>query len=151
MGFYLEEIPIQTPFRTISRTVTESDVVLFGGITGDWNPLHFSEEVAKAGPFKTRIAHGALGLSLMFGLCNQLNLFAGTLVAVVGVENWRFLRPIFIGDTVSVQFSFVEVRATSSGTRGIVVRHTQLLNQREEVLQEGNITLMVRTKPKEAE
>lgn len=148
MGRYFEEFSVGDTFTSPARTVTEADVVTFAGLSGDYNPLHTDEEFAKTTPFGRRIAHGVLGLSITTGLMARLGLFDGTAVAFLGLD-WRFTKPIFIGDTIHFEMEVLEKRETRHPDRGVLVRGVKLLNQRGEVVQEGTMTIMVRRKPAE--
>ena len=88
---------------TAGRTVTETYIVNFAGITGDWNEIHTNKESAERGMFKQRIAHGALIFSIATGLSVRLGQTADTVLAFYGLDRLRFVKPTFIGDTVHVR------------------------------------------------
>jgi acyl dehydratase len=144
---YLEDLHPGDVYETPARTVTEADVVGFAQLTGDWNPIHTDVEFAKRSPYGERLAHGMLGLSFSIGLLDRTGLFSGSAIANLGIEEWRFTAPVFIGDTIRLRLEIGDVRATSDGKRGIVVRHFTVLNQRDEVVQSGRIPIMVRLRP----
>ncbi|MFH1262054.1 MAG: MaoC/PaaZ C-terminal domain-containing protein [Pseudomonadota bacterium] len=127
--------------RSVSqrRTMTEADIVSFAGLSGDFNPLHTDEEFAKKGIFGKRIAHGLLGLSISSGL--PTNETPWLILAFMSLD-WKFTKPIFIGDTVAC-VSEVKRKKETGADRGIVMVERKLLNQREEVVQEGTFTLLV--------
>jgi acyl dehydratase len=144
-GLYFEEFEMGREFESAARTVTETDIINFAALTGDWNALHTDAEFAKTTPFGERIAHGMLGLAISSGLSVRSGIFDGTLVAFLGME-WKFTGPIKIGDTIR-QKSFVkDRRETSKSDRGIVVLSVQVLNQRDEIVQEGVRTVMMKRK-----
>ena len=145
-GKYWEDFEIGMRFLTRSRTVTEADIVNFAGLSGDWNPLHVDVEHAKQGPFGERIAHGMLGLTIASGLMQSLELYPDTLVAFLGL-NWQFRAPIKIGDTIRVEQVIAEKRETKNPERGILTIATKVLNQRDEVVQEGDRQIMLRRRP----
>jgi len=145
MAYYYEDFSIGDEFKSPGRTVTESDVNLFAGLSGDYNPLHTDEEFAKGTIFGTRIAHGLLGLSMVSGLVMRLGVFDGTVIAFLGLE-WKFTGPLFIGDTIHFDMKIVEKRETSKADRGIIVREVFLLNQKNEVIQQGTMTIMMKRK-----
>ena len=130
-------------FVTPARTVTETDVVNFTGLSWDFNPLHTDEESAKRGPFGRRIAQGPLGLAIVVGLISRLGHLQGTAVAMLGIDEWRFRKPLFIGDTVHVRVTIEDVRPASANGRGVVSRHVELVNQDGEVVQGGKIPVLV--------
>ena len=137
---YFEDIEVGQKWTSGSRTITEADIVSFAAMTGDWNPLHVDEEFAKSSSFGQRIAHGLMGLSWVAGLGSHYP-NAKTL-AFCSIRNWEFLRPLYIGDTVSVVTMAVEKNA--SGRRaGRVIWQRQLLNQRGEITQQGSFETLV--------
>lgn len=128
------------------RTVTETDVVTFSWISGDTNPMHTDAEYSAHSPLGQRIAHGALGLSICTGLSARIGQLDGTAIAALGIGEWRFEKPIFLGDTVTLRTTVVSSRVTSKPDRGILVRRMDLLNQRGELVQTGLMTTMVLTR-----
>jgi len=141
-----DEVSVGDRFTTASRTLTETDIVLFAGLTGDYAPLHTDEEFMKATPFGTRIAHGLLVLSVGMGLFGQLGVFAGTTLAFLGMEGLRFMRPVKPGDTVHSEVQIVTKRETSNPEKGIIGLNHIVNNQRGEKVLEANYQLMVRGK-----
>jgi acyl dehydratase len=147
MGMYFEDFQVGDQTVTAARTITEADVVLYAGLSGDYNPIHTDAESARKGPFGQRLAHGPLGFTVMMGLSSRTGQFEGTAIAALGINNYRFLAPIFIGDTVHAAITIAEKRETKNPERGVIVRHFQLINQRGEVTQEGDLPVMVRRRP----
>ncbi|MER3485942.1 MAG: hypothetical protein C4345_08195, partial [Chloroflexota bacterium] len=98
-GLFFEEISDDFQITSQARTVTETDIVMFAGLTGDYNPLHTDEEYARQTLFGGRIAHGMLGLSLAVGLAWQLGFMVGTVEAFRELT-WQFRKPTKIGDTL---------------------------------------------------
>ncbi|MEC2053907.1 MaoC family dehydratase N-terminal domain-containing protein [Peribacillus psychrosaccharolyticus] len=145
MAHYYEDFSIGDEFTSPGRTVTESDVSVFAGLSGDYNPLHTDEEFAKETIFGTRIAHGLLGLSMVSGLVMRLGVFDGTVIAFLGLD-WKFIGPLFIGDTIHFEMKIIEKRETSKADRGIIVREVLLFNQKNEVVQKGTMTIMMKRK-----
>ncbi|MBI4280154.1 MAG: dehydratase [Armatimonadetes bacterium] len=146
MGWYFEDFEEGQVFVTPARTVTEADVVTFAGLSGDYNPLHTDAEFAARTPFGTRIAHGLLVLSIVSGLGARTGLFDETTIALLGVD-WRFLQPVRMADTIRAEMTVSRKRTTRHPERGILVRGIRVLNQRNEVVQEGTMTLMIRRRP----
>ena len=120
-----------------ARTITEADIVNFAGISGDYNPLHIDEEFCRNTQFGTRIAHGPLVYSIATGLIFQLHLYDDTLIAFLGFDSLKFTKPVKIGDTVRARIEVLEKRETSKPDRGIMKRLLQVINQRDDVVQEG--------------
>lgn len=129
-----------------ARTITETDVVQFSWISGDVNPMHTDAVHSAKSPIGQRIAHGALGLSVATGLSAGLGYLEGTAVAALGIDGWKFHKPILFGDTVRLRATVVSARPTSKPDRGVLVRRMELLNQHDDVVQSGLMTTMVLTR-----
>lgn len=143
---FLEDLEVGQAFDGPARTVTEADVVAFAGLSGDFNPIHTDVEFAKDTPFGQRVVFGLLGLSILTGLLDRTRLFSGSAIAMLGIRDWKFTSPIFIGDTVGFRMEIRAIRPTSKGDRGVVDRHFELINQRGEIVQSGHIDLMIRSR-----
>jgi acyl dehydratase len=151
-GLYYEEYVPGTIYTTVGRTVTESDIGLFSGLSGDHNQLHTNDEWVRANTnFPGRIAHGPLGLAIAMGLGAQLGLSQGTTVAFMEIENWKFKGPILIGDTISCEVEIAEKRETSKPHVGVLKRDIRVVNQRGEVVQEGRTVTLVKRREAEEE
>ncbi|MFH1087008.1 MAG: MaoC/PaaZ C-terminal domain-containing protein [Chloroflexota bacterium] len=146
-GKYFEEINVGDTFESPARTVTESDVIGFCSLSGDFNPLHTDEEWAKKTRWGSRIAHGMLGMAIALGLQDRLGLFDGTVVAMLGIEQWKFLGPIRIGDTIHIRLRITEKRETARPGQGVVGREMQIINQRGEVIQQGLMPVLMFKRP----
>jgi len=136
-GLYWEDWEIGAEFESPGRTVTETDIVMFAGLSGDYNPLHTNEEFCKQTSFGGRIAHGPLVYAIAAGLLFQLHLYDDTLIAFLGFEDLRFTKPVRAGDTIHARIKVLEKRETSRPERGIMKRQLHVLNQRGEVVQEA--------------
>ena len=136
-GLYWEEWKIGAEFVTSARTITEADIINFAGISGDYNPLHIDEEFCRNTQFGTRIAHGPLVYSIATGLIFQLHRYDDTLIAFLGFDSLKFTKPVKIGDTIHARVEVIEKRETSKSDRGIMKRLLQVLNQNNELVQEG--------------
>jgi acyl dehydratase len=146
-GLYWEDWEVGAEFESPARTVTEADVALFAGLSGDYNPLHVNEEYAKTTVFGGRVAHGPLVYAIAAGLLFQLHLYDDTLVAFLGFENLRFTKPVKPGDTIHAWIKILEKRETSKTDRGLMKRELRVLNQRDEVVQEAVQTFLLKRKP----
>ncbi|TAJ07722.1 MAG: dehydratase [Planctomycetota bacterium] len=148
--------PIQVPGRTFdeletglcflspARTITEADIVLFAGLSGDMNPLHIDAESCKRTPFRQRIAHGMLIQSVATGLGWQTGLFHGTIQALQQVSV-RFEKPVLAGDTIQLALTVAERDPAPTPRRGWVRFATRVTNQHGESVSEGEwMTLMSR-------
>jgi acyl dehydratase len=142
---YWEDVEVGERYTTPARTVTETDVVMFAAMTGDYMGFHTDEEFAKQTIYGGRIAHGLMGLAYMQGMKTWVH----TGIASMGSLGWTvdFRAPIRIGDTVSANFEVARKRETSKPDRGILFVACELRNQRDELLQEGEHRRMVRRRP----
>jgi acyl dehydratase len=143
-GLFFDEIYVGQAWRTLARTITDADVVNFAGFSGDFNPLHTDEEFARGTQFGGRIAHGPGVFSIAIGLESRLGIKDGTAIAFLGMT-WNLTRAVRIGDTIHVEQTVADTRASSSKSdRGIVTFDVQVKNQRGEVCQEGQWVVMFR-------
>jgi len=145
-GLYFEEFVEGSEVTSPARTITESDITLFAGLTGDYNPIHTDAEFSKGTQFGQRIAHGLLLLSIASGLGYRIGFLEGTTEAFTDLE-WKFSKPVFIGDTVRAQIKIVEKRPVKRLGAGLVTFEVRMLNQRDEVVQRGVWRLLIRSKP----
>jgi acyl dehydratase len=133
MGKYFDDFEIGEEAITAGRTITETDIINFAGITGDWNEIHTNKEVAERSLFKQRIAHGALIFSIATGLSVRLGQTADTVIAFYGLDRLRFVKPTFIGDTITVKQK-VEGKSERDDRSGIVTMLNEVVNQQGEVV-----------------
>lgn len=146
MGLYWEDFEVGAVSTSRGRTIGEGDITLFAGLVGDYNPLHVDEEFCRATTdYGGRIAHGPLTMSVAIGLMSQLNMIDGTAIGLLEV-NWTFSAPVKIGDTVRARVTPLLARPTRTPGRGVVKLGFDVLNQRDETVQQGAITLMMRAR-----
>ncbi|HTX52810.1 MAG TPA: MaoC/PaaZ C-terminal domain-containing protein [Candidatus Baltobacteraceae bacterium] len=134
-------------FESPARTVSETDIVNFSALSGDWSPVHSDEEYCRQTPYKTRIAHGLFGLAVAEGLKFRIPEFSGARYVASLFWNYKFTGPILMGDTIRVRVKVQSKRETKKSDRGIVVEYVTMLNQRNEVVQEGEHGLMIWRRP----
>jgi acyl dehydratase len=146
MTLFLEDLEVGQTFTGPARTITEADVVAFAGLSGDFNPIHTDAQFAKGSPYGQRVVYGLLGLSVLTGLLDRTGLFSGSAIAMLGIRDWTFTEPVFIGDTVTLRMEIRGVRPTSKGDRGVVDRYFELINDHDVVVQRGHIDLMIRSR-----
>src|SRR5512142_607643 len=108
MGKYFEEFSVGQKIATGERTITKEDIMDFAKLSGDDNRIHTDPEFSKTTPFGKQIAHGLLGLSIASGLAWQTGLMDGTVIAFREVQEWKFVKPVFIGDTIYVELVTTE-------------------------------------------
>jgi len=148
-GLYFEEFEEGMELETRGRTITETDLVNFAGVSGDFNPMHTDEVYASKTQFGKRVAHGLLGLAVASGLSYQMGFLEGTVLAFTGIE-WKFRAPIFIGDTIRVAVKVTKLREMKAAGGGFVSFDVRVLNQDDAVTQKGEWTILVASKPAEA-
>ena len=146
-GWYWDDLKVGDTFETVRRTITEADVATFAGLSGDFNPLHVDETFAAQGPFGRRVVHGLLVLSIATGLRQQSGVFYGVVRAFAEVKSWRFLKPVFMGDTIMVVTTVVEARPTSKPGQGIVEQRVDVVNQDADIVQSGIFVTMIAGRP----
>jgi acyl dehydratase len=137
---YLEDLAVGASWNSPARTITETDIVSFAGMTGDFDPLHMDHEYARQTPYGKPIAHGLLGLSVLAGL-SSTSPRVRTL-ALVKISDWQFQRPVFVGDTVHA-VTQVEQIVPHGRRSGEVVWFRKLVNQRGECVQSGRLVTLV--------
>src|SRR5512143_407975 len=150
MGLYFEEFKVGEKIVTGTRTVTEADILGFADLTGDNNRIHTDAEFSKKGPFGQRVAHGLLGLSVTLGLAWQTGILDGTVLAFREINEWKFIKPVFIGDAVHAEINIAEAKSLPRIGGGSVVLAAELKNQNDEVTMKGNLTVLVMARPREA-
>ena len=131
---------------SLNRTITEADVVNFCGVSGDFNALHTDEVfVREETPFRARIAHGLLILSISSGLRSEAD---DWVVLAYLEEQRRFVAPTYAGDTIRARCRVESTRRSRSRPEaGIVTLHIEVVNQAGVVVQEGSDVLMVGARP----
>lgn len=146
MGRLFGEFTTGQRFETPGRTITETDIVTFAGLTGDYNPVHTDEIFAADAEFGGRIAHGPLGIGLVFGLASRLDLIDGTVIALLGVT-WEFKAPVRPGDTVKALIEVMSTRGVKNPDRGLLELGFTLLDQHGTIAQTGLARLLMRRTP----
>jgi acyl dehydratase len=119
---------------TFSKTITEADIVLFSGLTGDFDPIHVNEEYAKASAFGRRIAHGGLVMGLLSttaSMMSRRSVERGSKAVSVslGYDKIRFIRPVFINDTLTARYTVEEIDPAAARSRSKV----EVINQSGEL------------------
>lgn len=146
-GLYFEEFSVGQTIMTKTRKILDNDIMTFALLSGDDNRIHTDEEFSKAGPFGQRIAHGLLGLSIASGLAWQTGILDGTVIAFREIDDWKFIKPVFIGDEVHAELNVNEAKALPRIGGGSVVIAAELKNQKGEICMKGNWTMLIASKP----
>ena len=134
--------------KTAGRTISEDAIFSFAGLTGDFNQIHTDAAFASKTQFGQRIAHGLLGMSIAVGLIMQTGLLEGTVLAFREIQEWRFVKPFLIGDTVHALLTIAETKALPRIGGGSLIASVEALNQNDEVCQKGTLNLLMLSKPK---
>ena len=145
-GLYFEEFTGGDSLVTAGRTITEADIVNFAAHSGDWTTIHTDAEYAKGVMFGERIAHGALVLSIAIGLAVRSGVIEGTVIAFRELT-WKYSGVVKIGDTVRVRLQIGEKKAMPRLGGGSVLMNAEVINQRDETVQRGTWTMLVKSKP----
>ncbi len=144
-GRYFDDWMDGEMFTTPTRTITETDVVMFAAMSGDYNELHTSAEATRANQFGKRIAHGLLILSISHGLLFRTGFLDQTAMALLNVNDWKFLAPVFFGDTIRVNVRVSgKKESKSKPDRGVVTLFLEILNQNDVVVQSGYKAIMMK-------
>ncbi|MDD3446015.1 MAG: MaoC family dehydratase [Zavarzinia sp.] len=137
-GLYFEDLSIgQT--ATFAKTISEADILMFAGVSGDTNPVHLDAEYAATTPFKERIAHGMLSAGLISAVLGTK--LPGPGAIYVG-QTLKFKAPVRIGDTVTAKAEVIELDPEK---KRVVLRTTCLIKGRTVV--DGEATVMVPGRP----
>jgi acyl dehydratase len=147
MGLYFEEFSVGEKLTTEKRTVTEDDIMTFARVSGDDNRIHTDPEFSKTTIFGKQVAHGLLGLAIASGLAWQTGILDGTVIAFREVKEWKFIKPVFIGDTISVDLETIETKALPRIGGGSVTITLEVKNQNEEVCHRGVWTVLMMSRP----
>ncbi len=140
---FFEDYAIGAVRETFGRTITETDIVVHAGQTGDFYPHHMDAEWCKTQDFQQRIAHGTLIFSVAVGMsAGDINPEAFS----YGYDRLRFIKPVFIGDTIRVRVSIKEKREHKKPGHGVVSELVEVFNQRQETVLACEHLLLVRKK-----
>ncbi len=142
---YFEEFELNSSRTTKGRTVTETDIVLHAGQSGDFFPHHMDEEWCKTQPFKQRIAHGTLIFTIGIGLTAEV---INEVAMTYGYEKLRFTRPVYIGDTIKATVTITAKADHKKPEFGLVTEKVEVFNQRQELVMVCEHLLLVNRKEK---
>ena len=143
------DLHVGISFRSPGRTITDADLMAFAGLTGDYSELHTSDVYAKSSQFGRRIAHGMMGLAYAHGLMwARTGEMRETAIAFLGINDWKFTGPIFVGDTIFVNYRLAELRdSKSKPTQAIAIFDVEVVTHDERVVQRGQKVLLVSKVP----
>jgi 3-hydroxybutyryl-CoA dehydratase len=140
-----DDLVVGDEWESPRRTITQADVVLFAGLSGDYNPIHMDHDAARRGAFGQPVAHGLLGFAIASGLMSQAPRL-DTLAFLVILE-WRFHHPILFGDTIRGVSRVEALEPSGNGRRGVVTWYRRIFNQEDRLVQEGRTQTLVRARP----
>lgn len=140
MALKFQEVKIGEKIVGTSVTMTETHIVLFAGLTGDYYPLHLNEEYAKNTPFKGRIAHGSLTFVIGIGMI-AAQLAKWDVVAALGFDSTKFTAPVKLGDTITPEAEVTE--KIDKGNKGIVTLRMQVKTQNGTVAVDSVFKVMI--------
>lgn len=152
MAFYYEDyeaLELGHAWTSRGRTIGESDILTFAGMTGDFHPLHTDAEAARASGYGERIAHGYLTASIAAGLAYRVGLDEETAYALLHI-GWTFALPVRIGDTIRVRIILTGRRGSKSHpAHGVVQRRYEVENQRNEGVATGEVVILCKRRAAE--
>ncbi len=144
---WFEDFKVGQLKTTPGRTITETDMVNFAGLSGDFNAIHVDAEFAKTGPFGQRVVYGLLVMSIASGLVVQTGMVQGLQGGFREINNWKFIKPVFIGDTIHVEYQITETRPMPRAAGGLIVLEQRIKNQNQETVMKGSWIGFVLNKP----
>jgi acyl dehydratase len=152
LGYRYDELFVGMRFRSVGRTIVDADLIGFAGMTGDFSELHTSDVYAKASQFGQRVAHGLLGLAYAHGLMwARTGELRETAVAFLGIDAWCFVGPIFVGDTIFVDYKLAELRDSKSRpAQAVATFDVTVVKQDDTTVQRGRKILLVSKVPLDA-
>lgn len=144
---FFEDYSLDAVRETLGRTITEADIVLHAGQTGDFYPHHMDAEWCKTQEFGRRTAHGTLIFSVAMGMTAGI---VNPLAFSYGYDRLRFIRPVFIGDTIQVKVRIKEKREyPKRPTYGVLVELCEVFNQNQQTVLACEHLLMVQRRHQE--
>jgi acyl dehydratase len=147
IGKYFEEFETGEAIESPGRTVTIDDIESFVRLTGDNNRLHTDDEFARESGFTGRIAHGALVVSLAIGQAWKLGILKDTTLAFRAIDEWKFVAPVYPGDTIQLRGKIGETRAMPRLKAGLVRFELDVVNQSGVVTCTGALRMLMRMRP----
>ncbi|WP_420629060.1 MaoC/PaaZ C-terminal domain-containing protein [Candidatus Leptofilum sp.] len=144
-GSYFEQFEVGQQLVTAARTITETDIVRFAGLTGDYNQIHTDAEYAAKDTFGQRVAHGMLVQSIATGLAVQSGIIEGTVLAF-REQTAKFSLPVFIGDTVHVELKITEIKALPRLGGGNINMKYAVYNQHGKAVQRGDWVMLIKSR-----
>ncbi len=146
-GKYFDEFQPGLRIATAGRTITEADVVNFAGLSGDYNQIHVDAAYSQDGPFGQRVAHGLLVLAAVSGLAVQTGVMEGTVIAFREIGEWKFIKPVFFGDTIHAELEVKEAKEIRRIGAGSVTIEVSVKNQKDDIVMKGLWIVLIALRP----
>lgn len=138
---FFDDVVVDQEWRSPRRTVTETDIVNFAGLSGDFNAIHMDHEFAKTSVYRKPIAHGLLVLTMSSGL--SVASPPMRTLALLTIRDCQFKEPVFVGDTIHVWTKVLEKEVRARGRRGAITWQRHIINQHDKtVLESTSVTLV---------
>ncbi len=142
MEMYGDDFNVGDIFDTAAITMTETHVVNWAGLTGDFYPLHMDAEFAAKTQFGQRLVHGPMIFAMAVGLAAQAGFAKDSVIAWLGVDNMAMKAPVFIGDTIKLRVEVKEKTPTKDPERGVQTWLYTITNQRDEKIMQFDYKMM---------
>lgn len=142
-SLYFEDLKQGEVFESTGRTITETDMTFFSMLSGDWNPIHCDQDFASKTRFGERLVHGAYGIAIATGMMHTLGIFEQSAVAMMSISDWKFVKPITVGMTLRLRLTILDFEEGTSQRVGRVNRRLQLVNEHDEVVQDGVSDMLI--------
>jgi 3-hydroxybutyryl-CoA dehydratase len=138
---YFDDVEVGQEWESLGRTITQTDIVNFAGLSGDFTPIHLDHQFAGSTPFRQPIAHGLL----VFSVASGLGLYSPPMrtLAFLAIREWHFRGPVFIGDTLRVVSKVLRKEVRGRGRRGEITWQRQIINQDRKIVQDGITVTLV--------
>jgi 3-hydroxybutyryl-CoA dehydratase len=143
---YFEEFEIGDEIVSPARTITETDIVSFAGLSGDYNAIHMDAVYAATTDYGERIAHGLLIVAVASGLAVRTGIIEESVIAFREINNWKFSRPVLIGDTIRLVITIDSKKALPRLGAGSLILGLKILNQKDESVMRGTWTMLVKAR-----
>ena len=146
-GLYFEEFDVGQEMLTPARTITETDIVNFAGVSGDFTSIHTDAVYTETTLLGQRVAHGLLIVSIVTGLAARSGFLEGTALALREITDWKFSKPVFIGDTIHAEFEVKDKKPLPRLGGGAIILLIRVINQKDEIVMKGRFNLLMLSKP----
>ncbi|MEN8097884.1 MAG: MaoC/PaaZ C-terminal domain-containing protein [Chloroflexota bacterium] len=145
-GRYFEEFSVGDKVISVGRTITETDIVQYAALSGDYDQIHTDAEFASNSFYGQRVAHGMLVLSIAIGLAVRTGFIEGTAIALRNLD-CKFSAPTFIGDTIHTEMEVTSLRPFPRLGGGAVELDVKVLNHDDKIVSRGSLNVLIANKP----